>query len=239
MPPENNDQESNKEGNLPEPALEVLKEIKEKVDSMSRPAEEKPTVTVPSVSEEREGYKKTMGWSEEQMQVHERQLARAAGQNNETLGWTKLEKRQDIDKYRTEIEKELAIYPSERRTPDIMEKIYFMVKGKNSDSKPAETPGTKPGSRVVDTRVSRGPGYNGADPGMASSSPGEENKDEALSDGEQFVVNKLAPHVPGGLSEKDYAKSRNQGRSIRELRVTETLKPTSLADVELRRLTGR
>lgn len=226
----------NKEGNLPDPVMDVLKEIQEKVDKLPK-GDEKPEVTTPSAptyADRRVELQKSLGYTDQQMAAHEEMIMRANAPVIERTAWSHIEKRPDIETYRKEIEAELAIYPQERRTPDILEKVYYMVRGKHADSKPA-APAAKGGSRE-DVRVSRGPGYTGAEPGLAGGSDEKGGEGEELDDKEKYVVSKLRE---GGIeiTEKDYAKSRNAGRNIRELRVPDQRQATSMADLELRRLT--
>lgn len=221
-----------KPGNLPDEVTKVLEDIREKLDNPT-PAKETPTVpAAPSYVEQRETMKKTLNYTEEQMQAHEQMLMRSQAPIIENTGWSRLEKKSDLDTYRKEIEAELSIYPQERRTPEVMEKIYFYVKGKHADSKPAAPASAPAGSRVAETRVSRGPGYSGSDPGMPAGGGEGAGEEDKLSDAEKFVAAKL------GVTEKDYASSRRIGKSIRELRVPDARPVSSLADIELRRLTA-
>ena len=224
-----------KEGNLPDPVMDVLKEIQEKVDKLPKDGV-KPEAAVPAApnyADRRAELQKSLGYTDQQMAAHEEMIMRANAPVIERTAWSHIEKRPDIETYRKEIEAELAIYPQERRTPDILEKVYYMVRGKHADAKPAAP--AKGGSRE-DVRVSRGPGYTGAEPGLTSGSDEKGSEGEELDDKEKYVVSKLRE---GGIdiTEKDYAKSRNAGRNIRELRVPDQRQATSMADLELRRLT--
>ena len=89
---------------------------------------------------------------------------------------------------------------------------------------------------MASTAVSRGPGYTGAEPGLAPGTGGTGEgamDEEKLDDREKYVAGKL------GITEADYLKSKKAGREIRELRVPDTREARSIADVELRRLTGK
>jgi hypothetical protein len=232
MPPETEKKEEEKKGNLPDAVTEALEEIKKKLENPPV-REEAPVRTGPTVDERRAEIQKKMGYTDEQMSAHEEMIMRSQAPLIENTGWTRLEKKPDIENYRKEIEAELAIYPQERRTPDVMEKIYFMVRGKKLDSKPPEK---KPesGTRVVDSKVSRGPGYSGAEPGLSGSGGADDSKgEEELSDVEKFVAAKL------GVSDKDYQTSKAAGKEIRGLRIPDERPATSMADIELRRLTAR
>lgn len=228
MPPEPKANEEKPPVN--EEITKVLEDLREAADKINKPEDEKPAATTPTYADQREADRKALGFTEEQMQAHERGIARAQAPVIESTAWAKLEKRPDIDMFRKEIETELSIYPQERRTPDLVEKVYYMVKGRRADSKPVADP--KKGA--PDVRVSRGPGYTGADPGLTGKGADDQGADDnVLDDREKFVAEKL------GVTEADYAKSKKVGKHIRELRIPDARPATSLADVELRRLQGR
>ncbi len=231
MPPEIENKDE--KGNLPDPVVQALEEIKQKLEIP--PAEKEiPVQAGPSVADRRAEIQKRLKFDDDQMAAHEEMIMRSQAPLIEQTGWAKLEKKADIENHRKEIEQELSIYPQERRTPDVMEKIYNMVRGKKLDSKPAGK-STETDRRVTETRVSRGPGYTGSEPGLSGSPRSADGapEEEALSDQEKFVAAKL------GVDEKDYAKSKAAGKAIRELKITDDRPATSMADIELRRLTGR
>lgn len=217
-------------GNLPEEVTKVLNEIKEKIDGHNAPKEEPREPVVDYRIQQRESDRKALGFTEEQMAAHERTVSRAQAPILEQTAWSQIDKKSDIETFRKEIQEELKAYPPERRTPDIIEKIYYYRKGLKADSRPKEEPKK---NAVVETRVSRGPGYDGATPGVNAGREEAKSEDETLDDREKFVAQKL------GVSEKDYAKARNVGRSIRELQVPDARPASSLADIELRRITTR
>jgi len=231
MPPTNEDPKK-EEGNLPDPVMDVLKDLQTKVADLNKPKDEEPkATTVPNWQQEREAERKALGFTEEQMQAHERTIARAQAPVIERTAWSALEKRQDLDKYRKEIEAEVAIYPQERRTPEILEKIYFMVKGRHADSAPApKVEEKKPADRVASSRVSGGPGYSGTE-GGSSAEKETPDKSEELDDMERMTAKKL------GVDEKRFALSRNSGRDITPFK-KEAPAATSGADLELKRLQG-
>lgn len=211
-----------------EEITKVLEDLRSAADKLNKPAEE--PRTMPPMPDRRAALQKSLGYSDEQMAAHEEMIMRAQAPVIENTAWTRLEKKPDLENYRKEIEAELAIYPQERRTPDLMEKIYFMVRGKHADSKPA---GAAPKGDAHRSRVSSGPGYSGADPGLSAGGGSGGPADDELDDREKFVADKL------GVGYKEYAQSKKAGKEIRELRVPDTRPVNSLADVELRRMTGR
>jgi len=230
-----NKEEKKEEGNLPDPVMDVLKDLQEKVNAIQKPAEEKPepVKTVPSWVQERESEKKAMGFTEEQMQAHERSIARAQAPVTEQAAWSTLEKRQDLDKYRKEIQDELKIYRPEAKTADLLEKIYFMVKGRHADSAPASSAPVKPrpGERVASSRVSGGPGYTGSE-GGSSTEKEPSDKSEELNEAEAITARKL------GVDGKRFALARNSGKDITPLKKADERTSTNGADFELRRLQG-
>lgn len=232
MPPETKTTEEEAPAGNNEEITKVLVDLQAAADRLNKPAEEeKPVSTAPSYADQRESDRKALGFTEEQMQAHERTVARTQAPLVESTAWGRLEKKPDIEAYRKEIEAEASIYPPERRTPEIMEKIFYMVKGRRADSKPAAAPGKTP----PETKVTRGPGYTGNEAGLSERRGGSEEgaEGEALDDKEKFVAEKL------GISEVDYAKSKKVGKHIRELRIPDSRPATSLADIELRRMQGR
>ena len=230
--------ESGDEGSLPEPVMKVLQDLKTQVEGLKNPEPVKPAPasTGPSWSERREAERQALGFTEDQMRAHEQTISRVNAPVMERTAWATIEKRPDIDTFRKEIEEELKIYPQERRTPEIMEKIYYFVRGKHADSKPS-TPA--PSRGVERTRISGGPGYTGSDPSLAPRNKEESTEEaEQLDDREKFVIQKFRESGVD-ITEKEYAKSRNVGRSIRELRVPDQRQASTMADIELRRMTGR
>jgi len=192
-------------------------------------------VTSPTIADRRAALQKSLGYTDDQMAAHEEMIIRSQAPIIENTGWSRLEKKTDLDTYRKEIEAELKLYPQERRTPELMEKVYYYVRGKHAEAKP-EVKG-KPQGRVTETKVSGGPGYTGQEGGVSGEGR-ETSEEEALSEGEKFVVAKLNE---GGMmiTEKEYAASRKAGKSIRALKVPDTRPATSLADIELKRMTRR
>lgn len=229
MPPETKNNVDEQKPN--EEITKVLEDLRTAADRLNKPAEEeKPAApAMPSYVEQREADRKALGFTEEQMQAHERTVTRSNAPLVESTAWARLDKKADIDTYRKEVEAEAAIYPPERRTPEIMEKIFYMVKGRRADSKPAGAAG----KTTPEVKVSRGPGYTGNEPSLSERRETSGEEDAALDDKEKFVAEKM------GISEVDYAKSKKVGKHIRELRMPDTRPATSLADIELRRMQGR
>lgn len=224
--PEPKPSEEEKKG-LPDAVNKVLEDIKAGVEKMNKPAEEtsKPSPTAPSWQDQREDYRKRLGFSEEQMRAHEEMSAKQNAPVIENLGWSHLEKKSDLATYRKEIEAELSIYPQERRDPGLMEKIYYYIKGKHADSKAPEKRDEKPVERVT-----RGPGYSGAETGLpAGGGEGGKGEEEQLTDVEKFLAAKF------GTSEAAYAKAKKERRDFRGIKPA-SLEAKGMADLELNRL---
>jgi len=229
MPPEQEPKTEEKPMN--EEVSKVLEELKSAAESLKKPEEKPEAPSAPTYADRRAVLQKSLGYTDEQMAAHEEMIMRAQAPVIERTAWSTLEKRPDLENYRAEIEKELSIYPQERRTPEIMEKIYYYVKGKHSDAKPKETPKSP---KVESTRVSGGPGYTGSEPSLSGGRDERgDSPNEELNDNEKFVADKL------GVDYKAYAKSRNAGRAIRELRIPDERPVTSMADVELKRMMSK
>lgn len=226
-------EEKEKEGNLPDPVMDVLKDLQQKVDAIQpKETEKKPVTAGPSYADQREADRKALGFTEEQMAAHERTQMRVNAPLMERTAWSTVEKKADIETYRKEIEAEVAIYRPENRTPEILEKIYYMVRGKHADSKPAIPPNK--GQKVEDRKVSGGPGYTGSEPSLSGGrDENRQDDNQELDDREKFVADKL------GVGHKEYAQAKKVGREIRELKPQDMRPVTSLADVELRRMTGK
>src|SRR5947207_3125860 len=103
MPDDSKPKTEEKPGNLPEEVTKVLEDIKAKLENPPVPKEEPKAPVFPSPLEQRETLKKSLGFTEEQMQAHETLLRQSQAPVQESLGWTKLEKKSDIESYRKEI----------------------------------------------------------------------------------------------------------------------------------------
>lgn len=233
MPDPNAEEKPEEKNGTQDAIAKTLEDIKAGLDNLKPKEEERPPApSGASAAERRASLQKSLGYTDEQMAAHEESILRAQGPVIENIGWTRLEKKADIDTYRKEIEQELSIYPQERRTPEIMEKIYLMVRGKHADSKPA--PDKTPPSGRPGERVSRGPGYSGADPGLPAGGEGGSEED-ALNDEEKLTVAKLR-EAGADISDKEYAASRKAGKFIKSLKPKDTFVPQGRADLELARM---
>lgn len=216
-----------------ESITKVLEDLRVAADKINKPDEKPEVPSVPDYTAQREADRKALGFTEEQMQAHERTVARTQAPVIEQTAWSVLEKRPDLEKYRKEIQAEAERYPQERRNPQLMEMIYHMIRGKHMDDKPVTE--TKPvvprTNRVESSRVSAGPGYSGTEGGTSTEKePADRN--EQLSEAEANTARKL------GVDEKRFALSRSTGRDITPLKRQDDRQATTGADLELRRLQG-
>lgn len=226
--PQPKDAAADKTGELPEEVTKVLDDLREKLNQKVDVSPSVPAA-VNQANDQRESLRKSLGYTEEQMSAHEQSILKAQGPIIESLGWQKIQGKHDFESYRKEVEDELKIYPPERRTPDIMEKIFYMVKGRRADSKPS-APAAKEESR---TRVSGGPGYSGAESGLPAGGgtreEGGAGDEDKLSDVERLVANKL------GVSEQAYAKARKERREFKGFK-PQAFEAKGMADLQLKRL---
>lgn len=215
-----------------EKAMEILKDIHEK---LSKPAEEKKEIPEgqprPDPAAARTEHMKKMGWTEEQMRLNEETIANAQAPLVNELAWTKLERaHKDVGEYEKGIREELKNYPANRVTPELLDKIYYMVKGVAIDRRDSQPKGHKAGA--PQERVARG--YNPSESGMNSSGGGGSGKEEPeLSEDERFVSSRL------GVKPEDYAEAK-KARTIRKFaRPIEVDRNAGAADRELGNLLGK
>ena len=214
-------------GNLPDSVVKVLEDIKAGMAPKDTP---EPVSSGPSAQDIREETRKQLGFTEEQMRAHEGMIRRSQAPLVESAGWARLEKKTDIDSLKKDIEEELKIYPPENRTPDIMEKVYYMVRGKKADSQPAAAPKKKEeggSSRVVYTRARP---YTGSEEGVAGA--GDSGVGEELTEQEKHIADRL------GVPHDRYVAAHKAGRenAVQALRPKEDSNSGNAADMEMRRM---
>lgn len=229
--PKTGEEGKESKGNLPDEVTKVLEDIKAQLGKTVDEKPETPAAKTPTYADTRADLQKRLGFTDEQMSAHEEMILKAQAPIIENAGWQKLDKKSDIETYRKELQDELAIYPPERRTPEIMEKLYFMLKGRRAESKPADKPAANSGEPK--TRISGGPGYNGSDPSLGGREGATEDEDDKLSETETFVARKL------GVPEKEYARAKRVGREAWKLKPQDVRESRSTADMELKRLMTR
>jgi hypothetical protein len=186
-----------------DPAAEALKILKE----IQGNSEKKPAVAAPaaqSYSEVREKIKTETGWSDAQVDFHMRSINAAGASGRKAEAFLDLDERfKDFKDFKKAINKELETYPAETHgDPVLLEKIYWMEKGKKSAAQPA-TP-SRP--NAPERRIVAGyPGFDaGVDGGARTPSAGP------LVGEEKELARRM------GIPEEKWNKSKSS-RNIREL----------------------
>lgn len=144
--------------------LEILKDIQSKIND--KPVASNPPAN-PSPMQVREAIKEKMGYTDDQVDFYLSSLNHATAPMREELAWMKMEKKfSDISNVKSEMEEELKAYPVEMRgDPVLLEKVYFMSKGKKMTNNPPPPPSNQNHQRtppnVVSRRVANDyPGFN-------------------------------------------------------------------------------
>lgn len=213
MPPENNptsDPTQNAEQEQPvitEPAapvepspLDIVKDIQSKVDQMA--SDKQPPIVNAQMTPQqmREAIKEKTGYTDEQVDFHFNSLAEAMAPMREQMSWMTLEKKfKDIPELKAEMEEELKAYPATMRgDPVLMEKVYFMSKGKKMSNQPTPQPTPQrqptPQPNVVSRRVAND--YPGFSPSSDNSSGG--GRQVQLSNEQRELSRRM------GIKEEDY-----------------------------------
>ena len=214
MPPENNptsdpnqnpDPEQNATSDPVAPVepspLDIVKDIQSKVDQMA--ADKAPVVNAQMTPQQmREAIKEKTGYTDEQVDFHFNSLAEAMAPMREQMSWMTLEKKfKDIPDLKTEMEEELKAYPAAMRgDPVLMEKVYFMSKGRKMSSQPTSQPTPQrqptpqPSGNIVSRRVAND--YPGFSPSTDGSAGG--GRQVQLSNEQRELSRRM------GIKEEDY-----------------------------------
>ena len=123
-------------------ALKILQDIQKNLNVNDRAATEAPKPAQPTYEQIRQDIKERTGWTDAQVDFHLESLQNAQAVPMEKLTWMELEKRfPDLETYRADMNEELKAYPAARRgDPVLLEKIYFMSKGRKMDQTPRQVP---------------------------------------------------------------------------------------------------
>jgi hypothetical protein len=175
-------------------ALRIAKELEDKLNKA-------PDVTppVPNSKDYRDRVKAETGMTDAQIDFMENTARAASAGANEAAAMATVKSKHpgDFDKFEKDIREELASYDIARRTdPNLVEKVYHMVKGKAMDKNPKNPAPPIRGGNPADTGLDNGGGSGGP---------------EALDDQERYVARKM------GLSEKEYAQAKGT-KLIHELK---------------------
>lgn len=186
----------------PEPSpLDIVKDIQSKVDQMA--ADKAPVVNAQMTPQQmREAIKEKTGYTDEQVDFHFNSLAEAMAPMREQMSWMTLEKKfKDIPDLKSEMEEELKAYPAAMRgDPVLMEKVYFMSKGKKMSNQPTpqptpqRQPTPQPSGNVVSRRVAND--YPGFSPSTDGSAGG--GRQVQLSNEQRELSRRM------GIKEEDY-----------------------------------
>lgn len=178
-------------------ALRRLDEISRKLDQPRTPA------TPSNPADEMERLKAETGLTEEQIRYQQQLLANAVAPVQEKMAWMDLQTRfPDLQKFKAEMDKELkdGYSPMQKANPVILEKVYYLVKGRTMSQTP--TPQPPPPTR---TRIA---GFPGSQPGGDSSNRGG----AAVLTDEEKQYARVA-----GISEDQYRKAKGS-KYVRDLK---------------------
>lgn len=159
-------------------ALKALKDIQERV-GQGRPQPE----AVSDATKIREQIKEQTGWTDEQIDFHQQSVSNAVSGVQEQVSWMQLERSHpDVAKYKEAMQKELAdgYLPHQKANPQILEKVYYLAKGRAMESNP-------PSSRPAGQQPRVAPSYQG----MRSGTDGESRPPETTLTDEQKAAAKF------------------------------------------------
>ena len=187
----------------PEPSpMDIVKDIQAKVDQMA--SDKQPPIVNAQMTPQqmRDAIKEKTGYTDEQVDFHFNSLAEAMAPMREQMSWMTMEKKfSDISALRADMEEELKAYPAPMRgDPVLMEKVYFMSKGKKMSNQPTpqptpqRQPAPQPGGNVVSRRVAND--YPGFSPSSDNSAGG--GRQVQLSNEQRELSRRM------GIKEEDY-----------------------------------
>ena len=229
QPPANeneNPNESAGEGqDLSAEAAKILEEVKRQVSAeppAAPPSSQPKQDPNAAYIQAREDFKKKMNFSEEQMQLYERDKVTAQAPVLLELAKMKVkEGHKDYDQLKVAFEKELQenyLSKGVVVNPELAEKIFLMVKGQEFDAGRYQMPSSQPTPKSPPSPGGRGttriaPGYSGAEPGLGGGTPpGGDSEEGQLSDREKVYASVL------NVDAKDYRKMKEEKeQGIREI----------------------
>lgn len=188
-----------------DPALEVLEKVKADADAKvkadadakAREAGDKKDPPVKAAVDAsvdpavRDQIKRVRGWNDSQLDAE----LRTAPLQEKLAKHEIKEKYADFDKYKDDFSKEMEKYAIFDRTPQLMEQVLWMVKGKNMSENPPKEQDENPD--VVERRI------HSPYPASASGSSGGEGKKVSKLSGEE---KQMAYFL--GVSEERYEASK-------------------------------
>lgn len=219
-------------------AMKILKDIQEKLDG--KPAEKttEKEDEAPDPEKELERESKRTGMTKEALRRQDERIALAQAPIIERQAWDSMERgHKDLSEYRDEVKKELENYQPVYRTPELIEKLFWMVKGRSVDKRgsAAPVPQPKPKERISG-------GYSGSEASLSGGGSGDRDTEPKLSDEEKEVVDRLgSAAAPLGcdLDEKGYERAK-KSRKIGQFKTTPQIdmKTGNTADRALGNLLG-
>lgn len=170
-------------------ALKALADIQQRWANQQTPAS-----TQNDVEKIREQIKERTGWTDDQIDFHQQSMINAVAPLREQMSWMQLEKSHpDLSRYKDAMEKELAdgYTPAQRSDPRILEKIYYLAKGRAMEQQP-------PSSRPAGQAPKPAPAYQGMGGGTDT---GSRPSDSGLTAEQKEYARRL------GVGEEAYKKS--------------------------------
>ncbi len=175
-------------------ALKIAKELEEKINS------NKKEEVVPDIDETtlinspdfKAKAKELTGMTDAQVDFVVKTAGAASAQGNQRAAVAEVRGRHpDFSKFEEKINNELKQYPPEKRgNPEIIEKLYYVEKGRDAEKNNGRDSGNRP--------TIRGSGPSGQGLNHDDSRGGN----EALSDEEKYVARKM------GIPESEYNRSK-------------------------------
>lgn len=179
-------------------ALKIAKELQEKLgkseESAPEPIDIDPATLINSPDFKAKA-KEATGMTDQQIDFVIKTVGVATAGANETAAVAQVKANHpgDFSKFEKAIKEELKGYPPDKRgNAAIIEKLYYVEKGKE-----AEKGGSKGGNQRPPVRTNSGPTGSGLERGSRG-----DNGSEALDDEERFVARKM------GIKDVDYAKAK-------------------------------
>lgn len=191
-----------------DPAAEALRILQE-MQQVTPKTTEVPK-HVPSYADVREKIKEETGWTDAQVDFHLRSVSAAAAPAKKAEVFTDLEEKfSDFKDLKKSINKELESYPPESHAdPVLLEKIYWMERGKKMSTPPTTTKPAAPKASEERPRIA--PGYNGFESGSDTGGGGGSGA-AALVGEEKELARRM------GISEDKWNKSKSS-RVIKDLK---------------------
>lgn len=190
-----------------EKALRILEEMQKNPPKVDAAAGASGT---PTYAQVREKIKAETGFTDAQVDFHLRTTAAAAASGRKYEIFTDMEdKHKDFKDFRKAINKELEAYPPEQHgDPVLIEKIYFMEKGKAGSKAPPPGGAPRGGNANEAGRQRVAAGYNGFEP----SGGGDGGGGSSVLVGEE---KELARNM--GISEAAWNKAK-ASRAVKDLK---------------------